>query len=130
MKYIIGFLFFMIPSWCLAHEMVPTYPKLVPSHIDGLHKTTMTIFNKRQEVEYYEVGVFTEEWRPIPFVSNYKIHKIPYLTSVSVDLYVRDRDKNNVTYICSTSKLRAENITRTAVSSKICSKIIKREGMN
>jgi hypothetical protein len=129
MKYIIGFLFFMIPSLSLGHEMVPTYPKLGPSHIDGLYKTTMTIFNKRQEVEYYEVGVFTEEWRPIPFVSNYKIHKIPYLTSVSVDLYVRAQDRNNVTYICSTSKLRVEDRTRTAVSSKICS-MIKRKGTN
>ena len=125
MKYISAFLIFVIPSLSVAHEMVPTYPKMVPSHIDGLYKTTMTIFNKRQEVEYYEVGVFTEEWRPIPFVSNYKIHKIPYLSAASFDVYIREEDRYKATYICSISKLRKQRTTQTAVSSRICSKVIR-----
>ena len=107
-----------------AHEMVPTYPKLEPSFMDGLHKTTMTVFNKRPEVEYYEIGVFTKDWDPIPFVSNFKIYKIPYLSTVSFDVYIRDIDKSKVTYICSKSKLRTtQSATRTAVSSRICSKV-------
>lgn len=106
-----------------AHEMVPTYPKLEPSHLDGLIKTTMTVFNKRPEVEYYEIGVFDEEWNPLPFVSNYKIFKVPYLSTVSFDVYMRDEDKYKVTYICSRSKLRKADQTRTAVSSRICSKV-------
>ena len=106
-----------------AHEMVPTYPKLEPAYVEGLYKTTMTMFNKRPEVEYYEIGVFTSDWKPIPFVSNYKVYKVPYLSTVSFDIYVRSEDRYNVTYICSVSKLRQSSRTRTAVSSKICSKV-------
>jgi len=122
MKYIITFLIFVMPSLSMAHEMVPTYPKLEPSFMSGLYKTTLTVFNKRPEVEYYEIGVFTKDWDPIPFVSNYKIYKIPYLSTVSFDIYVREEDKSKVTYICSKSKLRTtKSVTRTAVSSRICS---------
>lgn len=106
-----------------AHEMVPTYPKLEPAFVDGLYKTTMTMFNKRPEVEYYEIGVFTQDWEPIKFVSNYKVYKIPYLSTVSFDIYVRSEDRYRVTYICSVSKLRKSTTPRTAVSSKICSKV-------
>jgi len=106
-----------------AHEMVPTYPKLEPAYVEGLYKTTMTMFNKRPEVEYYEIGVFTSDWKPIPFVSNYKVYKVPYLSTVSFEIYIRSEDRYNVTYICSVSKLRQSSSTRTAVSSKICSKV-------
>lgn len=116
-----------MPTFSVAHEMVPTYPKLEPSFMDGLYKTTMTIFNKRPEVEYYEIGVFTQEWEPIPFVSNYKIHKITYLTAATFDIYLRAQDKNRVTYICSQSKLRKQNQTQAAISSKICSKVVGNE---
>lgn len=106
-----------------AHEMVPTYPKLEPAFVDGLYKTTMTMFNKRPEVEYYEIGIFTKDWKPIKFVSNYKVYKIPYLSTVSFDVYVRSEDRYSVTYICSVSKLRKSPGPQTAVSSKICSKV-------
>lgn len=124
--FFMGVLIAIIMAACteaIAHEMVPTYPKLEPAYIDGLYKTTMTIFNKRPEVEYYEIGVFDNEWNPIPFVSNYKVHKIPYLSTVSFDLYIRREDKNKITYICSQSKLRKQNTTTTAVTSRICSKV-------
>ena len=109
-----------------AHEMVPTYPKLQPAYVEGLYKTTMTMFNKRPEVEYYEIGVFTSDWKPIPFVSNYNVYKVPYLSTVSFEIYIRSEDRYNVTYICSVSKLRQSSRTRTAVSSKICSKVKRR----
>ena len=47
-----------------AHEMTPTYPPLVPSYVDGLVSAKMTMFNARQDVEYFEVGVFDAEWKP------------------------------------------------------------------
>tara|TARA_R110001592_G_scaffold171922_3_gene410365 strand:- start:79 stop:408 length:330 start_codon:yes stop_codon:yes gene_type:complete len=103
--------------------MVPTYPKLEPSFMTGLQKVTMTMFNKRAEVEFYEIGVFTSDWNPIPFVSQFKVYKIPYLSTVTFDIFIRDEDKSNVTYICSQSKLRKTIETRTAVSSRICSKV-------
>ena len=123
MKYIIAI--FLITSVASAHEMVPTYPKISGSYVDGLQKTTMTMFNKRADVEYYEIGVFTEDWRPIPFVSQYKVWKIPYLSTVSFDIFIRDQDAKKVTYICSQSKLKKDNAKRTAVSSRICSRVKK-----
>jgi hypothetical protein len=108
-----------------AHEMVPTYPEMKPSFMDGLQKLTMTMFNKREEVEYYEIGVFTTEWEPVPFVSNYKVFRIPYLSTVTFDIYVRDEDKHKAEFICSQSKLRKKQLTRTAVSSRICSRVKK-----
>lgn len=123
MKYIIALLIFMMPTALTAHEMVPTYPKLEPSHLTGVYKTTLTMFNKRPEVEYYEIGVFTEQWEPVKFVSNYQIYKIPYLSTVTFDLYIRKQDVDSVTYICSVSKLRKQTTSQTAISSKICSKV-------
>jgi hypothetical protein len=103
--------------------MTPTYPKFEPSHLDGVYKTTMQMFNKRQDVEYYEIGVFDEEWNSIAFVSAYQIFKIEYLGHVMFDVYVRKADIPKVEYICSVSKLRKDAVVRTAVSSKICSRI-------
>ena len=119
------FLFVLLTATSVvrSHEMVPTYPVLQPAFVSGLQKLNMTLFNKRAEVEYYEIGVFTSEWEPVPFVSNYKVFKIPYLSTVTFDVYIRDEDKNRATYICSQSKLRKEQVTRTAVSSRICSKV-------
>jgi|TARA_A200000159_G_scaffold3696_1_gene3733 hypothetical protein len=126
LRYVLIVLVLMSVSVVRAHEMVPTYPEMKPSFMDGLQKLTMTMFNKRQEVEYYEIGVFTEEWEPLPFVSNYKVFKIPYLSTVTFDIYIRDEDKNKAEFICSQSKLRKEQLTRTAVSSRICSRVKKK----
>lgn len=124
MKYIIFTVSLLFSTIAYSHEMVPTYPKLEPSYMDGLYKATLTVFNKRPEVEYYEIGVFTEEWDPLPFVSNYKIYKIPYLSAITFDIYIRREDKYEITYICSISKLRKQDKTVTAVSSRICSKVL------
>lgn len=110
-----------------AHEMVPTYPKLNSSYMEGLQVTTVTVFNKRPEVEYYEIGVFDDDWNALQFVSQYKIYKVPHLSTVSIDIYIRNEDKYKVSYICSKSKLRkADGTVRTAVSSRICSRVKKR----
>lgn len=124
---IFAFLVFgFLSSTASAHEMVPTYPKLEPSYMgENLVTTTLTTFNKRPEVEYYEFGVFTENWDPIPFVSKYKIWKIPYLSTVTVEIFMNKNDAEDAVYICSKSKLRKIDLTRTAVSSRICSKIKK-----
>jgi len=106
----------------VAHEMTPTYPKLETSHVNGIYKTTMEMFNKRKDVEWYEIGVFDNEWKSIPFVSSYKIIQLQYLGHVKFDIYIRADDRAKATYICSKSKLRKEDSTKTAVSSRICSK--------
>ena len=48
----------------------------------------MEMFNRRKDVEYYEIGVFDEEWKPVPFVTSYKILKLNYLSHVKFDVYM------------------------------------------
>jgi hypothetical protein len=116
-------LLMLVASPLFAHEMTPTYPKLEPSHLNGVVKTTMQMFNKREDVEFYEIGVFDKDFKPIPFVTSYNVIKIEYLGHVTFDIYIRKQDQSRATYICSKSKLRKKDTVRTAVSSRICSKI-------
>jgi hypothetical protein len=124
MKKLIMFLMvaFAVSS-AVAHEMTPTYPTLKPSHLQGIVKTTMEMFNKRNDVEYYEIGVFDKDFKPIPFVSSYKVVHLTYMGHLKFDIYIREKDKDRALYICSRSKLRKGDDVRTAVSSRICSKI-------
>ena len=106
-----------------AHEMTPTYPQLEPSHVSGVYKAKMAIFNRRKDVQFYEIGVFTEDWQPIPFVSSYKLVHLAYLGHLQFDVYIRQADAGRATYICSKSKMRESDTAGTTVSSKICSKL-------
>ena len=106
-----------------AHEMTPTYPKFEMSYMPDVAVAELKLFNKRKEVEWYEISVTDAEWNNIPFVSVHKIIKLRYLEQVNVDVYVRSRDLNKVVYICSTSKLRREEVGGTAISTKVCSKV-------
>ena len=99
--------------------MTPTYPTFVASFMDGISVTTLSIFNKRKDVSYYEIGVFTKEWEPVPFVSQYKIIPMEYLDTVFFDVYVSNLSLNSVEFICSVSQLQKG----TTVSSKICSRV-------
>ena len=102
--------------------MTPTYPKWEVSHVQGVHKTRVSMFNKRMDVQWYEIGVFTKEWEPIPFVSQYKLVHMPYLSHVDIDIYVNSADTILAEYICSVSKLRENSDKKPMVSSRICSK--------
>lgn len=121
-KYFITLCLILLSHAALAHEMTPTYPKWKYSYMSGLLVTTMKIFNKRNDVEYYEVGVFDKDWKPIPFVSQYKIINVEYLGRVKFDIYIRERDKSRAEYICSRSKIRNEDLKPTNISSRICSR--------
>lgn len=105
-----------------AHEMTPTYPKWKMSIMDGVIKTKMEMFNKRKDVEYYEIGVFDKDFNPIPFVSSYKVVKLNYLQHLTFEIFINKDDKKRATYVCSKSKLRKDEKVRTAISSRICSK--------
>jgi hypothetical protein len=121
--FFIAFMLALFSSATIAHEMTPTYPKMRPSHMDNVYVTTMEMFNKRKDVEYYEIGVFDEEWNAVPFVTSYEIINIRYLGHVTFDIYIRKSDVGRAEYICSKSKLRKDSSVRTAISSKICSRI-------
>ena len=83
----------------------------------------MELFNKRKEIEYYELGVFNEEWNPIPFASEGKIIKISYLETKKINVYIRKDDLKKAVYICTESKQKKQEIAATTISSRICSKI-------
>lgn len=82
----------------------------------------MQMFNKRQDVEYYEIGVFDKDWNAIPFVTSYSVIRIRYLGHVTFDIYIRKADVPRAEYVCSLSKLRKEKNPKTAIASRICSK--------
>lgn len=109
-------------SLAYGHEMTPAYPKLEPAHVQGVYKASLEMFNRRADVQFYEIGVFDDNWNSVPFVSSYNIIKLDYLGKVRFDVYVRDEDVKKARYVCSMSKLRSEPSKATVVSSRICSK--------
>ena len=106
-----------------GHQFMPAYPKLEPSYVDGVLVTKMELFNSREDVEYYELSVFTSEWEPVPFATEDKIINVEYLKRKIIEIYIRQQDRNRAVYICSKSKLRLNNLQATVVPSRICSKI-------
>ena len=106
-----------------AHQFLPTYPKFETSFIEGVYYTKMELFNKRKEIEYYELGVFTDDWTLIPFASENKIIRINYLETKKINVYVKREDLKRVVYICTESRIKKQDIQATTISSKICSKI-------
>jgi hypothetical protein len=106
-----------------AHQFLPTYPKFEQSFIAGVSHVNMELFNKRKEVEYYELSVFDVDWNALSFASESKLIQIKYLETKKVNVYVRNEDLKRVSFICTESKLKRESTNYTLISSKICSKI-------
>ena len=102
--------------------MLPTYPRLKPSYVDDIMQVQMRMFNKRQDVEWYEIGVFDAKWKPVPFVTGYRILKVEYLSHARFDVYIRREDAKRAEYICSRSKLRRDDYEGAIIASRICSK--------
>ena len=108
--------------------MTPTYPTWGVTYIEGVQKTTMKMVNQREDVEWYEIGLFDEEWKPIPFVlhaagiKSNKLLKINYLGHRKFDVYINAKDAKRAEYVCSTSKLQGDSSNKPMVESKICSR--------
>ena len=122
MKYII-FVFIFLASSLTAHEMTPTYPVFSQSYVSGLSKTSIKIFNRRDDVNYYKIDVFDDEWKKIPFASDAQLIFIEYLENKTIDIYIRNKDKDTVRFICTESKLIKGEVKSTGVSSRICFRI-------
>tara|TARA_R110002126_G_scaffold277080_1_gene422841 strand:- start:50 stop:364 length:315 start_codon:yes stop_codon:yes gene_type:complete len=103
--------------------MTPAYPILDSSYIDGVVVAKMKLFNRREDVEYYQIEVYTEEWKPVNFATTSKVLKIGYNQTKLFDVYIRFADIKKTRYICTTSKLFKESMQVTLVSSMICSKV-------
>tara|TARA_R100000908_G_C3616785_1_gene64259 strand:+ start:97 stop:450 length:354 start_codon:yes stop_codon:yes gene_type:complete len=106
-----------------SHEQTPTYPTWKSSGIDGIKKTNIRIWNKRPDIEFYEIGVFEEDREtPIPFVTSYKIIPVGYLKEVKFDIYIREKNIAEARYVCSLSKLRSNDRSQALLATRICSK--------
>jgi hypothetical protein len=105
-----------------AHELTPTYPQLRSSYINGVSKVDLVLFNRRQDVKYYEITVHDAEWNNLEFATTSKIVELEYLRRKNLEVFV-NVGKNPPVYICTTSKLEKENETATVISSRVCSKI-------
>lgn len=106
----------------LGHDMTPTYPSWSMSFVPTAKQTTMKIFNKRQDVQWYQINVFDGEWNPLPFVTRYKYINVPYLKHAEFDVYMSAENTIDAEYICSTSKLRGNDDFKPIVESRICSR--------
>lgn len=117
-------LFLMIlSSFAIGHQWTPTYPTLKNSYVSGVLSTRMELFNARDDVTYYQIGVFDADFNKVPFATSEKIIKIAHLGRRTVDVFIRERDQQKVVYICSKSKLLSKGSATTSISSRICSKI-------
>ena len=106
-----------------AHEMTPTYPVLDSSYINGVVVAKMKLFNRRQDVNYYEINVFTEDWKSVSFATTDRLLKVDYNKNKMFNVYIRFADVKRAKYICTTSKVFKGGNQETLVSSMICSKI-------
>jgi hypothetical protein len=106
-----------------AHEWTPTYPVLQTSHVRGISKVQMHLFNAREDVWYYTFEVLDKDFNPLPYATGQRTIHLPYLGKKNVEIYIRDEDRLQAVYVCSRSKIVAKDVTATVVSSKICSKI-------
>lgn len=105
-----------------AHEFTPTYPKLRQSYVENVLYTEMSLFNARPDVEYYSVRVFDESWNKVPYAVKSSIVKIKYLERKKIKVFIRAKDKDRATYVCSRSKIVASGSSKTSIESRICSK--------
>lgn len=129
MRVVIAFVLWVLSSAQVSsHEMTPAYPELRPSIYEGLNSTTMYLFNRRVDASYYEIGVFDRNWNSVPFATQNRMIEIDYLGKTQFEIFIQQKEKDRVEYICTTSKLLKSDIRSTGVTSRICSKI-KRDEM-
>jgi hypothetical protein len=106
-----------------AHELVPTYPEMTPSFMSGVSVTTLQLFNRRDDVRFYVIDVYTEDWAPVDFATRDQVLEVNYLEKRTFDVYIRDGDVEAASYICTTSKLLSDDVKSTGLSSRICSRL-------
>lgn len=120
------FLVIALAAFCgpaMAHEMSPTYVEFGPSYVDNVLKTDIEIFNRREDVNYYQIEVYDKDWKSISFVADTKIVNLKYLEKKTIDVYIKSNDKDRAVYVCTLSRFIKEDVTKTNVSSRICSKV-------
>jgi hypothetical protein len=113
----------LLSGYASAHQFTPTYPELSPSHMTGVYKAEMILFNTRKEIEYYALNVFDKDWAPVRFATENRLVKIDYEERKYVNIYISKKDIRDASYICSKSKILSSVKDTSIVASRICSKI-------
>lgn len=122
---IILFGLLLIGEYTSAHQFTPTYPVLESSYVSEVKVLNMSIFNNREEIDWYSIGVYDREWNSIAFASTDKLINLSYLERKNIEVYIHTRDADKVVYICSKSKTLASVKNPSIITSRICSKIKK-----
>ena len=106
-----------------AHEMTPAYPDLHPSSVPQIMQADLSLFNARDDVEYYAISVWDADWNAVPFASAQRVMHVPPNGRQNFAIYIRQIDVDRVVYVCTTSMLRAGQQANAIVSSRICSRL-------
>jgi hypothetical protein len=121
MRFVIILAALILSKAAAAHEMVPAYLKLEPAPVDKVYMTSFKMFNRRNDVDYYSVSVYDQNWNKVPFASFDRVFKLEHLKKKEITVYIKANDISVATYVCTSSKLYPGK--GAAVSSRICSKI-------
>ena len=113
----------LLTSSAAAHELTPTYPEFKPHIVDGVYYAKLHMWNRREDVIYYEISVHDVEWNKIPFHSSKKIMKLEHLEHIDFEVNIRKSDLDRIEFICTTSKHLKSDTIGTGVRSRICSRI-------
>ena len=116
-------LLILISANTFAHEQTPTYGSWSPSHIEGVVKTEIEIFNKRADVSYFEIGVFDLDWQMQTFVTTWNILEVKQHERKRAVIYMTEGNSLGAEYICSISKIRSADQTQAALASQICTRL-------
>jgi hypothetical protein len=106
-----------------AHEMTPAYPELHPSSVPQIMQADLSIFNARDDVEYYSVSVLDGNMNPVTFASTQRVMHVLPGSRKDFEIYIREADVERVVYVCTTSMLRAGQEDDAIISSRICSRL-------
>ena len=121
LKRFLLFFLLVVSGPILAHELLPTYPKLEQSYVPNVYQTTVKMWNGRIDVEYYKVEVSDSEWNPVPFITNERTFRLKYMERKDIEVFIPSDAK--ATYLFTRSMLEAGNPQKSVISSKVCSKI-------
>ena len=106
-----------------AHELTPTYLEFTPSYVTGVYSTKIKMWNRREDVEYYEISVFDEEWMPVEFAAVSRLIRLSYLEKKTVEIYIRKSDLEKTEYVCTKSKILKGDSVTSNITSRICSRV-------
>ena len=82
-----------LSGYTSAHQFTPTYPELSLSYVKGVYKADMLLFNNRQDISYYSIGVYDKDWKPVKFATENRIVKMQHLERKNITVYIRKEDK-------------------------------------